>query len=433
MIWEIDDQSRALEGVDANGVPDPAYAAALGLMPAPLGRRALAFVIDLGIWIVLQVPLWIAATPLLVMLASGSISPYGFVNHPGFVAAAVVSAISVVLMIVYAVVQWLLHGLKGLTLGKAATGLRTIDVRTLERPGVGAVLLRALIVGASGIVPLGPVILLLSPTYDLERRGRGWHDRWTRVWLVDIRAGLTPYDEKRMRVARKGVKVQAPTERAPLPSLATGVVVGEESEYRPGRRISAGVLGVARAPQAPAAAPSVSRSPAPVVPSPAPLVPVAPAADSTPDAPAPLDVPGPRRTGALASEAGAPDAPGPRRIAAPPLPVPSAATAVRALRLDSGEVIPIDGPTLVGRDPDAAAHAGAHPVRVRDETRSLSKTHALVRPAPGGVEVVDLHSTNGSAVVQGGVEREIPRGVVVLAAAGDTIRLGDRTAEVIGS
>ena len=39
MIWEIDDKSETIEGLDEAGRPDPAYAAALGLLPAPLGRR----------------------------------------------------------------------------------------------------------------------------------------------------------------------------------------------------------------------------------------------------------------------------------------------------------------------------------------------------------------------------------------------------------
>ena len=52
-IWEIDDGAEEIEGLDENGRPDPAYAAALGLLPAPFGRRALAFVCDVVFFVAL--------------------------------------------------------------------------------------------------------------------------------------------------------------------------------------------------------------------------------------------------------------------------------------------------------------------------------------------------------------------------------------------
>ena len=58
---------------------------------------------------------------------------------------------------------------------------------------MGRVLVRGLLVGVSGIVPvLGPAFVLVSPTFDPERRGRGLHDTATGVWLVDVRRGLNP-------------------------------------------------------------------------------------------------------------------------------------------------------------------------------------------------------------------------------------------------
>lgn len=50
MIWEIDQPEDRPDGVDAMGRPDPAYAAALGLVRAPFGRRSLAFLLDILIW-----------------------------------------------------------------------------------------------------------------------------------------------------------------------------------------------------------------------------------------------------------------------------------------------------------------------------------------------------------------------------------------------
>ena len=465
MIWEVDERERVIEGVDAEGRPDPAYAAALGLIRAPYGRRALAVVVDIAIWIVIQLPLWLGAMPLVMKLADGAISPYGLVNHAGFVPAVVCAAITVVLSLVFTLVQWILHGRRGFTIGKVAAGIRTVNVRTLERPGVWRMLLRFLIVSVSGIVPLfGPAVVLLSVTFDPQSRGRGWHDRAAQAWLVDARKGLDPYDEKRMRVARKGVSVGTVRERAKLPSLATSRDPGAQPEYQPGRRISAGVLGAGRAaepahtpaaprslatPPADASAPAAApvAAPAPVAP-PVAAPPVAPPAAAPPvAAPAPV---------ASAPVAAAPESAGP--AAAPPVasvhqppaavapapvtpPAPAApASAAPApqprstglgLRLDTGELIPVSEPVLLGRDPDLSGHTGARPIRIADATRSLSKTHALVRPAPGGIELVDCQSTNGCALIRGGVEHELPGGGAALVALGDTIRLGDRTADVV--
>ncbi|MCO7203177.1 RDD family protein, partial [Microbacterium sp. CnD16-F] len=247
MIWEIDQPEDRPDGVDAMGRPDPAYAAALGLVRAPFGRRSLAFLLDILIWAFLQLPLWLGAVPLLLKLATGAISPYGLVNHPGFVLATVMASITVALSLAFLIVQWVLQARRGLTIGKGFTGLRSISVRTLEKPGAGAVLLRALIVGLAGVIPvIGTAVILASPTFDPQERGRGLHDRAARMWLVDIRRGLNPYDEKRMRIARKTVKAEPVPERPERPSLATPTRPGARPDYRPGNRISAGVLGVNR-------------------------------------------------------------------------------------------------------------------------------------------------------------------------------------------
>lgn len=390
MIWEIDEQERVIEGIDASGRPDPAYAAALGLVNAPYGRRALALVCDLAVWTVIQLPLWLGALPLLFKLATGAVSPYGFVNHPDFVLGIVTASITVALTLAFLIVQLVLHGRRGLTIGKAVTGIRSVNVRTLERPGVGAVLLRFLIVFAAGVVPFGSAVFLLSPTFDPQGRGRGWHDKATNVWLVDARNGLNPYDEKRMRIARKMVKAEPVEERAELPSLATPLDPARQPEYRPGSRISAGVLGLARPPETPKAQVT----------------------------PAPPQVPVPQ-----------PKLPQPQLPEVAPQEASPSTTLV--LRLDTGESIPVSGPILLGRNPDAADHPGARAIRVADGSRTLSKTHMLVRPVAGGLEVVDCASTNGSGLIRAGVEQGLTAGVPVRAADGDRIRLGDRTADVV--
>jgi pSer/pThr/pTyr-binding forkhead associated (FHA) protein len=110
---------------------------------------------------------------------------------------------------------------------------------------------------------------------------------------------------------------------------------------------------------------------------------------------------------------------------------PGPGVAPVVLHVDSGDVVAVAATLVIGRNPDAGRGGpDARAVRIPDDTRSLSKTHATVRPAGDGIEVVDLHSTNGTVLVRDGVESPLAAGVPVVAVPGDTIRIGDRTLAV---
>lgn len=459
MIWEIDDGAPEIEGLDAQGRPDPAYAAALGLRPAGRGARVLAALLEWTVAVVIALPAIIALTPVVGQVASGRFDPAEFFARGDLVWIIVAVAASQGLMIAYVVVQLVLHGRKGVTLGKAVCGIRSVNVRTLERPGFwrGAVV-RYLVAYASLIVPvIGPVlVIMLSPLFDIERRGRGWLDLAAATWFVDVRGGLNPYDSKRMRIARKRVKTPEHEEKAPLPSLATPVHRDAPAEYIPSARFSGGVIGAHRATSGPtseqpkaaasgsmvssappslatgAPAPASFAPPAAAAPSPAPAPTPAPA--QAPAAPAPVQAPAPTPAPpAPAPAAPAPAAPAPAAPADPqsdtPLPAPAGVRAI--LVLDTGERIEVRGTTLLGRSPSAAAGEGvAHLVPVVDDTRSVSKTHIAVMPTRRGVLVVDRASTNGSAIVRGGSETALPAGHPAQLQIGDTVRFGDRSLQV---
>jgi pSer/pThr/pTyr-binding forkhead associated (FHA) protein len=102
-----------------------------------------------------------------------------------------------------------------------------------------------------------------------------------------------------------------------------------------------------------------------------------------------------------------------------------------ALRLDTGQSIPVTEPVLLGRNPDASMHPDARPLPLADASRSLSKTHLLVRPVAGGFEIVDCGSTNGSGLIRDGIEYAATAGAAVPVHDGDTIRMGDRLATVV--
>jgi FHA domain len=86
---------------------------------------------------------------------------------------------------------------------------------------------------------------------------------------------------------------------------------------------------------------------------------------------------------------------------------------------------------LLGRNPDASEHPGASAIALADDSRSLSKTHLLVRPVDGGLEIIDCRSTNGSGLIRGGTEYAVVAGTPTTATDGDLIRLGDRVATVV--
>lgn len=455
MIWEIDDRAPEVEGLDAHGRPDPAYAEALGLRPAGRGARVLAALIEWTVAVVIALPAVIALTPVLAQAASGRFDAEEFFAREDLVWLIVAAAVSQGLMIAYLVVQLVLHGRKGVTLGKAICGIRSVNVRTLERPGFwrGAVV-RYLVAYASLLVPLiGPVlVIMLSPLFDIERRGRGWLDLAAATWFVDVRGGLNPYDQKRMRIARKRVKTPEHEEKAPLPSLATPVHRDAPAEYVPSARLSGGVIGAHRSvagpaperPETPAPGSLVSSTPPSLATGTAPPASFAPPAPAPSPASAPAASPAPVMPPAPASAAQpvpAPEPPVPAPAAVPAVPAdvpavpadaPNVPVGVRAiLVLDTGERVEVRGTTLFGRSPSAAAGEGeALLVPVVDDTRSVSKTHIAVMPARRGVFIVDRASTNGSAIVRDGVETVLVAGHPAELRTGDTVRFGDRSLQV---
>ncbi|MEV4687491.1 RDD family protein [Microbacterium sp. LWH3-1.2] len=441
MIWEIDDSTRAVEGLDGRGRPRPEYAATLGLRTAPFGRRVLSTSIELGILLVLQLPVLLVTLPaLLSTTASPDAGNLGLVIACGAASAVLTSA--------FVVVQLVLHGRKGVTVGKAATGIRSVNVRTLERPGFwrGA-MVRSLVLYGSFLVPLvGPVLVIAcSPLFDPERRGRGWADLAGATWFVDARDGLNPYDVKRMRIARKTAATDLADERSELRSLATSATAPGTGAYIPVTRSSGGVVGAPRTDAyastaeasgtdaaSPASAPAPALAPAAVAPAgaaPAAIAPTGPSSGPgipwTPPRLLPDASPAP--TPAPAAPQAAPGAPA-RRSPSPADP----ATPGVVLEFDTGARIALDGSgILIGRDPAAGpGDAGLALVRLDDPSKSISKTHLALLRTGGSIIAIDRASTNGSAVIRDGVEHALPPGQGIAVRSGDTLLLGERRARV---
>ncbi|MDQ1215213.1 RDD family protein [Microbacterium arborescens] len=467
MIWEIDERARTIEGLDADGRPRPEYAASLGLRRAPFGRRVLATVIEAVVLLLIQSPMLIVVVPALSAIALATDPVEALTARDDVVLLIILAAVSSGLSTAFLLTQLILLGRRGVTLGKALTGLRAVNVRTLERPGFwrGAVV-RYLVLCASMIVPvLGPLLVIaLSPLFDPDRRGRGWPDLAAAVWLVDVKHGLNPYDDKRMRIARKTVATDLLDVKTELPSLATPVASGGAGAYVPLARNKGGVLGAVRSAPgsgiigetdaaeeearpgipttvapAPFAAPAPDLSAASPAPAPAPVPAavapgaiVAPAAGSAPWTPPPL-LEEPAAAAAPPAAPAAPPAPAAAAPAAePPARPASASSSVVELTLDSGDTIAVSGGGVVlGRAPATGPDdRDVAPVPVVDHTRSISKTHWALLRTDGRVVAVERGSTNGSVLVRGSREQALVPGQPVALRDGDTIRFGDRSAVV---
>jgi len=109
------------------------------------------------------------------------------------------------------------------------------------------------------------------------------------------------------------------------------------------------------------------------------------------------------------------------------------ASSLAELVLDTGQRVVLVGPLVIGRAPRAQlSEPTATLLVVDDSTMSMSATHLMVGPAPGGAWVEDIGSTNGSSVVDpSGLRTVLLPGVRSLASTGSSIHFGDRSARLL--
>ncbi|SKA96706.1 Uncharacterized membrane protein YckC, RDD family [Agreia bicolorata] len=407
--------------VQAAWQPTPVNAPILlsTIVPANYGRRVVAFLIDGAFGGLLTS---IIALPILWIVAA-SVAPGSTFELAGLPSALITLASGL-----YPLAMVVLQAFTGFSFGKRIMGLRIVKVEALVRPGLGRMLLRGVIVGASNIVVgIGPLLVYLSPLWDQTKRLRGWHDRLSGTWVIDVTKGPNPLAKN------------------------AGEIIDDVPAVEKSRR--------------PAAAPGAPAASAPPAPMPVPQAPVAaPPAPPAPPVPtfavpANPDVP----SYPFASASGAPAAPSvpvepvePVAPAAPagpieaipsfdPLPpfggedldgtklsnsVPKQAlpTGTVTLLFDTGESYVIAGHGVLGRDPVSPYGApGDQLVQVAGDTRSISKTHLEFEVQAGSIWVTDRRSTNGSAIVRAdGVESPITPGQRMTLRSGDRVRIGTR-------
>jgi uncharacterized RDD family membrane protein YckC len=367
----------------------------LGLLSAPLGRRSAAFLIDAACVVAVAVPALIGYPALVEASVSGTRSP------AELIAVATVPFILVVVGTVLAdilvVVQLVLHGRRGVTIGKRLLGLRSVNAESLERPGFWRVVLRALVLALAGtVVPvLGGVVLLASPLWARNTTSRGWLDLVGRTWLLDVRAGLDPFDAKALRLARKAAERAHVGAATAVPSLATGS--DAQLSFVAGSRSRSSIVGGAA---------------------------VGAVAGAEEAAPAPAPRPAP--AGAVSEVLPPGFEPAASRPRAAPT-LSAAATSATLLGHDSTRYV-VEASALIGRNPTPdPAHPEYTSIIVADDSFSMSKTHAMLRADANGVWITDLGSSNGSSVLDAsGVPVRLEAGTPAHVAWGGTLHLGDR-------
>jgi hypothetical protein len=357
--------------------------------PASLGRRAVAYVLDLGIVVLL------GGAILAGQLATGT-APAGSVAgaDPAASTGHTVGLLAWVLLVCLVAVQWWTHGRYGWTLGKRALRLRTFDARTGRPLGLGRVLVRGLVVSVAGVVVVGPLVVLASPLLDRTGRNRGWHDRAVGAEVVDLRTAggvpVAPRSGRRTRGVNPAGAVRAATARRASRDEDWSLVTGDatSSPLRPAspaadphdaatRRLGS-LLAERRTPgrglvlpplAEPGVAPDIDTRTMPTL-RPA-VFTLDPALEETRKAPLRAD-----------------ERP-------PGDPAPEDPHAV-ALALSDGRTVAVHGVALLGRNP--AGTGDEQLIRFVDPARSVSKTHLQLGVDDSGLWVADRGSTNGTLV-----------------------------------
>ena len=290
-----------------------------------------------------------------------------------------ITATAVVLWLVFAITL----GVSGSSPGKAMTGLRVVHHGTGTPIGVGPALLRAFVLGVSGLPTFGIGIATLAWTAveDRSRQRRGWHDHVAHTVVVDVR---------------------------PVPDEVV-------TEVDAGPRHIVNLTAMRLIPAPPVEAPptpersemSVRRQPLP-----ADVVAPPPVPQQPPVQQPPAQQPHAHRQ---SSQPGRPQG------------APGASPRWR-VHFDDGGSFVITGLALVGRRPEARhGEQVAHLVPLASADMSVSKTHAQFGPATDGtIVVMDRGSTNGTMLVRQGVSRQLAPGKPAALVDGDKVVYGDR-------
>lgn len=384
-----------------------------GALPASMGKRLLAYVIDGAVATVLGGALLLAG---MVQTLDAA--------RPGRMSVSALTVLGSVVLLALGLFQWWYQAERGYTIGKRAVGLRTLAADTGRPAGLGRILVRYLVVAAGTlVVGVGQLVVFASPLFDPTGRRQGWHDKAAGTMVFDVGVGVDPTREPVVSVSDAARRVAAlltapassPTGPPPPPPPAPSA-----AHVRPPPPSSAPLPVAPQPPGEAGLISSVPLSAGATVPRPSSTA-TGPLVDHIPAA---LGSPG------LASHLAAGEHPlaedvddddvDATRLRQPVGPDSSVqqSRATAGLRLWDGRRVTLVGTALIGRNPGPrdGEPAPAHLLSVADGGRSVSKTHLAVGVDAAGVWVRDRSSTNGTVVT-------LPDGQQVLCAAEQEVRV----------
>lgn len=339
----------------------------------------------------------------------------------------------VVVELALGLLVWEAH--TGRTVGNSVLGLRTAREETPYSVGPARAFLRGLVLAAGhAAAGLGQWLVVASGAFDRSGRAQAWHDRVGRAVVVDVRA-----HERGLAEAAEAGEASAVGAEAAARRVAGAPVAG--AVPRQSTAPEAPAVGPGRVPPSGSARPA---SPSGTTPS---------GADAARGTPTPTEPPAPtgRRAaraaagktstalvadGPVPPAAGAPSVPIRPVVPAPAAPEPPAPARVVhqaqptpfLVTLDTGQVMSVTGPGLIGRAPrPAAGERCDHVVVVEDPERSVSRTHARFGIEGGTFWVSDAGSGNGTTLrLPSGRVVPVPADQRVPVPSGSTIQVGDR-------
>jgi uncharacterized RDD family membrane protein YckC len=420
----------------AQGRPNRETGLPPGVEVGPLGKRFVAFLINLSVPVVVSI-----ALIFLLPTTTGSLR-------------LTLGVISAVITIGWLVLIWYTLAVRAASPGLRAMKLQLVGFLDGRPIGPGRVFIRALVFWALYITGIGLLIMLIMMLR--HPRKQGWHDLAVTSVMIKERLLAPPVQPARAAVAAaQGPPAQVGNMSQPQPS---GFRAASPQSYAPGEGYGSASSPVPSGPLTPPPGMAPANSGAPYAAAmppggsasayggnayatPYPGAPYAP----SPYQPSPTSQPSGDELPSPGQQAG----PGPQTAQGSPSDVspedmPEYATSAGdfsnqtaaapsspyvqdwSILLDDGRRITLEGLVLLGRNPQPkAGEEDAQLIKIADESRTVSKSHLAVGVDAGGVYVVDRGSTNGSTV-------STTNGMSARCRAGEMVRVGDGAIVSIG-
>jgi uncharacterized RDD family membrane protein YckC len=150
-----------------------------GVQVASIGQRLLARLLDGILLGVVYFLIQFVGVVDLVTTSHHVTDQYGnTTDQPSSAGMVVVAVLSLSILTIGFLYEWLMVGLFGATLGKMALSIKVVDENTGQVLGLGGALVRWLIFFLGSLAcGIGVIVVYLSVLFDNSGRSQGWQDK----------------------------------------------------------------------------------------------------------------------------------------------------------------------------------------------------------------------------------------------------------------